>query len=69
MAIPKICGIETEYGILVHGADESNPISASSILINAYLASLEAGQGSHRTQRVGWNFDDESPGNDARDGA
>ncbi len=67
MSIPKICGIETEYGILVRGAGESNPISASSMLINAYLAALESGRGSHRTQRVGWNFDDESPGNDARE--
>ena len=66
MAIPKICGIETEYGILVRGAPESNPISASSLLINAYLASLDADRGVHRTQRVGWDFDDESPGNDAR---
>ncbi|HNB95775.1 MAG TPA: proteasome accessory factor PafA2 family protein, partial [Microthrixaceae bacterium] len=69
MAIPKICGIETEYGILVRGAEESNPISASSILINSYLAALEGERGSHRTQRVGWNFDDESPGNDAREEA
>ena len=41
MAIPKVCGIETEYGILVRGpvADTtSNPVTASSILINAYLA-------------------------------
>ncbi|UDY36393.1 depupylase/deamidase Dop [Dermatobacter hominis] len=67
MAIAKICGIETEYGILVRGAGESNPISASSMLINAYLAALEGERGSHRTQRVGWNFDDESPGNDARE--
>lgn len=67
MAIAKICGIETEYGILVRGVEESNPISASSMLINAYLLSLEDDQGSHRSQRVGWNFDDESPGNDARE--
>ena len=56
MAIPKVCGIETEYGILVRGAD-SNPISASSLLINAYLAA-------HR--KVGWDFEDEHPGSDAR---
>jgi len=67
VAIAKICGIETEYGILVRGVEESNPISASSMLINAYLLSLEDDQGSHRSQRVGWNFDDESPGNDARE--
>jgi proteasome accessory factor PafA2 len=69
VAIAKICGIETEYGILVRGGGESNPISASSMLINAYLAALEGERGSHRTQRVGWNFEDESPGNDAREEA
>ena len=62
MAIPKICGIETEYGIVVRGVAESNPISSSSLLINAYLAALEG-------QRVGWDFEDETPGNDARDDA
>ncbi|MHB1139083.1 MAG: proteasome accessory factor PafA2 family protein, partial [Microthrixaceae bacterium] len=62
MAIPKILGIETEYGIVVRGAAESNPISSSSLLINAYLAALEG-------QRVGWDFEDEQPGNDARDDA
>ena len=56
MAIPKVCGIETEYGILVRGTD-SNPVSASSLLINAYLAA-------HR--KVGWDFEDEHPGSDAR---
>lgn len=59
MAIAKICGIETEYGILVRGVPESNPISSSSILINAYLSLLES-------DRVGWDFEDEMPGNDAR---
>jgi len=57
MAIPKVCGIETEYGILVRGAD-NNPVSASSMLINAYLST--------HTRRVGWDFEDERPGNDAR---
>src|SRR6476620_10376202 len=57
MAIAKVCGIETEYGILVRGAD-SNPVSASSLLINAYLSL------SNRT--VTWDYEDERPGNDAR---
>ncbi len=64
MAVPKICGIETEYGIVVRGAAESNPISASSMLINAYLSSLAAARGA--APRVDWDFEDESPGNDAR---
>ncbi len=64
MAVRKIFGIETEYGILHRGAAESNPISASSLLINAYLASVARRTGG-RTP-VGWDFEDESPGVDAR---
>jgi Pup amidohydrolase len=57
MAIPKVCGIETEYGIVVRGAD-SNPVAASSLLINAYVNTFQ--------RRIGWDFEDEHPGNDAR---
>src|SRR4051794_4263062 len=57
MAIAKVCGVETEYGILVRGAD-SNPVAASSLLINAYVNTLQ--------RRIGWDFEDEQPGNDAR---
>ena len=62
MAIPKILGIETEYGILVRGTDESNPIAASSLLINAYLNADREGP----APRVGWDFEDESPDHDQR---
>jgi proteasome accessory factor A len=58
VAIQKVCGIETEYGILLRGSGDSNPIAASSVLINAYVADLQ--------RRVDWDFEDESPGNDAR---
>ena len=58
MAIRKVCGVETEYGIVLRGAGESNPIAASSVLINAYVSSL--------ARKVGWDFEDESPGTDAR---
>ena len=58
MAIHKVLGVETEYGIQLRGAGESNPIAASSMLINAYVAQQ------HR--KVGWDFEDESPGRDAR---
>ena len=58
MAIQKVCGIETEYGILLRGSGDSNPIAASSVLINAYVADLQ--------RKVDWDFEDESPGNDAR---
>lgn len=58
MAIPKVCGIETEYGIQLVGPGDANPITASSVLINAYLTEVK--------RRVGWDFEDESPGRDAR---
>src|SRR3989442_528446 len=58
MAIPKVCGIETEYGIVLRGAADSNPIAASSLLINAYVNELQ--------RKVGSDFEDEHPGNDAR---
>src|SRR3954469_11699517 len=57
MAIPKVCGIETEYGIMVRGAD-NNPVAASSLLINAYLNTS--------TRKIVWDYEDERPGNDAR---
>ncbi|MDQ2650899.1 MAG: proteasome accessory factor PafA2 [Actinomycetota bacterium] len=69
MAIQKVLGLETEFGILIRGG-ESNPIAASSVLINAYLQDLaREAAGSPRAgspARVGWDFEDEHPGNDAR---
>ena len=66
MAVTKICGIETEYGIVIRGTSESNPISASSLLINAYLSTLDDDPADPHPPAVGWDFEDESPGNDAR---
>ena len=56
MAIAKVCGIETEYGIHHVGGD-GNPSRRRRSLINAYVSDLA---------RAGWDFEDESPGNDAR---
>ena len=56
MAIPKVLGIETEYGIA--GGPDLDPITASSIIVNAY-----AQQG--RT-RINWDFHGETPDLDAR---
>src|SRR5215469_9718350 len=50
--------METEYGIIVRGSADPNPIAASSALINAYVAEL--------ARRVAWDFEDETPGKDAR---
>jgi proteasome accessory factor A len=56
VAVPKIVGIETEYGVALRGAPDPNPVVASSLLINGYV----------EQRRVGWDFEDESPGRDAR---
>jgi Pup amidohydrolase len=58
MAIPKICGIETEYGISMRDAAEFNPILTSSLLINAYAQPV--------FKRVKWDYEEESPLRDAR---
>ena len=62
MAIHKVCGIETEYGIVVSGAPDANPIQASSTLVNAFVNTL----GRAPSSKVSWDFEDEMPGNDAR---
>lgn len=66
MAITKVCGIETEYAIVHRGAEESNPITASSLLINAYLHETLRTGAPGPAPRVSWDFEDEMPGNDAR---
>jgi proteasome accessory factor A len=58
VAIVKVLGMETEYGIIIRGAADPNPIAASSTLINAYVADLN--------RKVQWDFEDETPGRDAR---
>src|SRR5437870_12758653 len=57
MAIPKVMGIETEYGISAPGASEFNPVLSSSLLINTYAGSL---------RRIRWDYEQESPLRDAR---
>lgn len=66
MAIPKIVGIETEFGIMVRGTLDWNPVSASSLLINAYVGT-EVGSVDDRAAPIAWDFIDEMPGADARD--
>jgi proteasome accessory factor A len=57
MAIPKVMGIETEYGISGPGTAEFNPVLASSLLINSFAGSL---------RRIRWDYEQESPLRDAR---
>ncbi|MFP5298606.1 MAG: proteasome accessory factor PafA2 family protein, partial [Actinomycetota bacterium] len=58
MAIPKICGIETEYGISIRASADFNPILTSSLLINAYAKPA--------FKRVRWDYEEENPLRDAR---
>ena len=57
MAIPKILGTETEYGITILNQAEFNPVLASSAVINSYAGGRA---------RIQWSLDEESPGRDAR---
>ncbi|MDQ3954008.1 MAG: proteasome accessory factor PafA2 [Actinomycetota bacterium] len=56
--MPKICGIETEYGISVRDPSDFNPILTSSLLINAYAQPA--------FKRVKWDYEEENPLRDAR---
>src|SRR5574341_1418770 len=58
MAIPKVMGIETEYGIMVRNQPDFNPILSSLLLINSYET--------YRSSRVRWDYEAESPLRDAR---
>ena len=56
MAIAKVLGIETEFGIA--GGPEQDPITASSVIVNAYAQRGIA--------HINWDFEGETPGVDAR---
>ncbi len=57
MAIPKVIGTETEYGIAAVGSPEFNPVISSSLLISTYAGAL---------RRIRWDYEQESPLRDAR---
>ncbi len=57
MAIAKVIGTETEYGIAAVGQPDFNPVLSSSLLISSYAGSL---------RRIRWDYEDESPLRDAR---
>src|SRR5205085_9622658 len=58
MAIPKVMGIETEFGITVKNQPDFNPILSSLLLINSYET--------YRSSRLRWDYEPESPLRDAR---
>ncbi len=57
MAIPKVLGTETEFGVTIRNQLDFNPALASALVVNSY----EGGR-----VRVQWSFEEESPGRDAR---
>jgi Pup amidohydrolase len=57
MAIPKVIGTETEYGISAIGVPDFNPVLSSSMLISTFAGSL---------RRIRWDYEQESPLRDAR---
>jgi Pup amidohydrolase len=57
VAIPKVMGIETEYGISGPGSADFNPVLSSSMLISSYAGTL---------RRIRWDYEQESPLRDAR---
>src|SRR5574337_969010 len=57
MAIPKVIGTETEYGIAGGGSSDFNPVLTSSQLIASYAGAL---------RRIRWDYEQESPLRDAR---
>ncbi|PID58327.1 proteasome accessory factor PafA2 [candidate division KSB3 bacterium] len=58
MALLKILGTETEYGITVKNSETFDPIASSTLIVNSY----EQGQ---RVQ-ISWDYEGESPFVDAR---
>ena len=66
MAVEKICGIETEYAIIHKGVEDQNPIWASSMLITSYVQDTEHDLKNGIADSVVWDFQDETPANDAR---
>jgi proteasome accessory factor A len=57
--VPKVCGIETEYGIVCRGV-EMSAVAASTLLVSAHSAATPDAPGAI------WDFSDETPGADAR---
>jgi proteasome accessory factor A len=57
MALRKVLGTETEYGITIRNQAEFNPAIASAMVINGYPG---------ERVRVQWSYEEETPGRDAR---
>ncbi|TXJ07704.1 MAG: proteasome accessory factor PafA2 [Aeromicrobium sp.] len=60
MTVHRIQGSEIEYGIVVTGQPDANPVLASSRVVNAYASAQ------HLARRARWDFEEETPLCDAR---
>ncbi len=58
MALPKIIGSETEYGLTVQNDPEFDSIATSLLLVNSY--------GTDQSLKLLWDYDQEDPLVDAR---
>ncbi len=57
MAVHKVVGTETEYGVTIRGKRDFNPAVASALVVNSYPG---------KRVRVQWSWEEETPGRDAR---
>lgn len=57
MALPRVIGTETEYGVIVRNKPDFNPALTSALVVNSYPGD--------RVQ-VQWSHEEETPGRDAR---
>ncbi len=60
MAVPKVLGTETEFGIHVRGEPGMHPSVSSALVVQALA---------DRRERIGWSYDAETPRRDARGSA
>jgi proteasome accessory factor A len=58
MALKKVLGTETEYGVTVSGPGDVSPVLVASMLVGQY--------GQAELRRVKWDFQEENPLRDAR---
>jgi proteasome accessory factor A len=65
MALRRVMGIETEYGISSPTEPGANPMLLSSQIVNVYAAQGGSQPGS-RAERPRWDYEDEAPLRDAR---
>lgn len=60
--VMRVMGSETEYGISVVGQPSANPMTSSSVVVNAYARA----QQHSNARQASWDFEQENPLRDAR---